>query len=58
MLAPHDDWQLDGACRAIRRVFFTPNYFEGREAKNEREAKAKLMARRRVSLQLFSNWHG
>jgi WhiB family redox-sensing transcriptional regulator len=40
-------WQFDAACRGEDSVlFFAPNYFEKREEKGAREAKAKVYCRR------------
>ncbi len=40
-------WQLDAACRgADATLFFAPNYFEKREEKDAREAKAKILCGR------------
>ncbi len=40
-------WQLDAACRgADTSLFFAPSYFEKREEKDAREAKAKLLCAR------------
>lgn len=40
-------WQFDGACRGgDATLFFAPTYFEKREQKNVREAKAKSYCRR------------
>lgn len=40
-------WQLDAACRgADATLFFAPNYFEKREEKDAREAKAKVICER------------
>ena len=37
-------WQDDAACRgADATLFFAPNYFERREEKDAREAKAKVI---------------
>jgi len=37
-------WQDDAACRgADATLFFAPNYFERREEKDGREAKAKVI---------------
>ena len=37
-------WQLEAACRgADATLFFAPNYFEKREEKDAREAKAKIL---------------
>jgi WhiB family redox-sensing transcriptional regulator len=39
-------WQLEAACRgADATLFFAPNYFEKREEKDAREAKAKVLCR-------------
>jgi WhiB family redox-sensing transcriptional regulator len=41
---PDEGWQLDAACRgADAALFFAPNYFERREEKDGREAKAKAI---------------
>ncbi len=40
-------WQFDAACRGEdSALFFAPNYFEKREEKDGREAKAKAICRR------------
>ena len=40
-------WQFRGACRGEDpALFFAPNYFERREEKNGREAKAKAFCNR------------
>jgi WhiB family redox-sensing transcriptional regulator len=40
-------WQLDAACRGPdASLFFAPNYFERREEKDGREAKAKAICAR------------
>ena len=40
-------WQFDAACRgADSTLFFAPNYFERREEKDAREARAKVFCRR------------
>ena len=40
-------WQFDGACRGEdSTLFFAPNYFEKREEKSGREAKAKTICGR------------
>ncbi len=40
-------WQFDAACRGEdSSLFFAPNYFEKREEKYAREAKAKAICRR------------
>jgi WhiB family redox-sensing transcriptional regulator len=50
MFAPADDgWQCKAACRgADAALFFAPNYFERREEKDGREAKAKAICERCV----------
>jgi WhiB family redox-sensing transcriptional regulator len=40
-------WQFEGACRGEdSSLFFAPNYFERREEKARREAKAKAICAR------------
>jgi len=40
-------WQFHAACRGEdSSLFFAPNYFERREEKNRREAKAKTLCAR------------
>ena len=40
-------WQFDAACRGEdSTLFFAPNYFEKREEKEAREARAKVFCRR------------
>jgi WhiB family redox-sensing transcriptional regulator len=40
----NDEWQLRAACRGSDAVlFFAPNYFERREEKDAREARAKAI---------------
>lgn len=40
-------WQARAECRdEDQALFFAPNYFERRSAKNAREAKAKVLCRR------------
>ena len=40
-------WQFRAACRGEdSALFFAPNYFEKREQKNAREAKAKVLCGR------------
>jgi WhiB family redox-sensing transcriptional regulator len=40
-------WQFDAACRGEdTSLFFAPNYFEKREEKDAREAKAKVICAR------------
>jgi WhiB family redox-sensing transcriptional regulator len=40
-------WQLDAACRGEdSSLFFAPNYFEKREEKEAREARAKVICHR------------
>lgn len=40
-------WQFDAACRGEdSSLFFAPNYFEKREEKGAREAKAKALCAR------------
>lgn len=40
-------WQLEAACRGVdATLFFAPNYFERREEKDGREAKAKVICAR------------
>ncbi len=48
LIAPVDErWQLGAACRgADAALFFAPNYFERREEKDGREAKAKAICAR------------
>jgi WhiB family redox-sensing transcriptional regulator len=48
MLAPVEGgWQSKAACRgADASLFFAPNYFERREEKDGREAKAKAICER------------
>jgi len=48
LIAPVDErWQLRAACRgADAALFFAPNYFERREEKDGREAKAKAICAR------------
>jgi WhiB family transcriptional regulator, redox-sensing transcriptional regulator len=45
LIAPADErWQLEAACRGSDAAFFfAPNYFERREEKDAREAKAKAL---------------
>ena len=45
LIASTDDgWQIDAACRGgDAALFFAPNYFERREEKDGREAKAKAI---------------
>jgi WhiB family redox-sensing transcriptional regulator len=45
MPVPADErWQLDAACRGVdAALFFAPNYFERRDEKDAREAKAKAI---------------
>lgn len=44
---PRWGWQFEAACRdADSSLFFAPNYFERREEKDGREAKAKVFCRR------------
>jgi WhiB family transcriptional regulator, redox-sensing transcriptional regulator len=43
----NEGWQLAAACRgADASLFFAPNYFERREEKDGREAKAKAICAR------------
>jgi WhiB family redox-sensing transcriptional regulator len=45
--APDEGWQAGAACRgADAALFFAPNYFERREEKDGREAKAKAICAR------------
>ncbi len=45
--ATEEGWQHDAACRgADATLFFAPNYFERREEKDAREAKAKAICAR------------
>jgi WhiB family redox-sensing transcriptional regulator len=40
-------WQFDAACRGEdSSLFFAPNYFERREEKDDREARAKSICAR------------
>ena len=40
-------WQFDAACRGKdSTLFFAPNYFERRDEKDAREARAKAFCRR------------
>jgi WhiB family transcriptional regulator, redox-sensing transcriptional regulator len=44
VISPNEDWQLRAACcGADAALFFAPNYFERREEKDAREAKAKAI---------------
>lgn len=51
-----DGWQLDAACRGEdASLFFAPSYFEKREEKDAREARAKrFCARCRVREQCLA----
>jgi WhiB family redox-sensing transcriptional regulator len=44
VVPPHEGWQHDAACRGTdAALFFAPNYFERREQKDGREARAKAI---------------
>jgi len=44
---PAEGWQVDAVCRGVdAALFFAPNYFERRDEKDAREAKAKAICAR------------